>query len=81
MLFKLWDSARHTSAFASLPEGIGLAFIPLYSPPCRTLSGCCGKSQDLKLDVAHIDFLKEEHTKFERRFEDMTLCMIDINYG
>ena len=34
-----------------------------------SLTGCCSKSQDLKLDVADIDFTKEEHTRFERRFK------------
>ena len=34
------DSAPHTSAFASLPEATGLAFISLYSAACRILSGC-----------------------------------------
>ena len=60
------DSAPHTSAFVSLPESTGLAFISLYSPAHRTLSGCCIKSQDLKLDFADIDFTKEEHTRFKR---------------
>ena len=64
------DSAPHTSAFVSLPESTELAFIPLYSPVHRTLSGCCSKSQDLKLDIANIDFTKKEHTRFERRFEE-----------
>ena len=64
------DSSPHTGVFASLPEATELAFIPLYSPAHRNLSGCFGKSQDLKLDVAHIVFLKEEHTRFERRFEE-----------
>ena len=58
------DSAPHTNAFVSLPESTRLVFIPFYSPACRTLSGCCSKSQDLKLDVADIDFTKEEHTRF-----------------
>ena len=57
------DSAPHTSALVSLPESTGLAFIPLYSPAHRALSGCCSKSQDLKLDVADIDFTKDDRYK------------------